>query len=48
MNVEDIKEAITAIFGNTTVPREETMDILQDIYQHTEQYIEAISADMGG
>jgi hypothetical protein len=46
MDVEQIKEAITKLFGDTSVPREETMDILQDIYQHTEQYIEAISADM--
>ena len=48
MNVEQIKEAIAALFGDTSVSKEETMDRLQEVYQHTEQFIEALSADMGG
>ena len=47
MNVEQIKDAITALFGDTSVSKEETMDRLQEVYEHAEQYIEALSADMG-
>jgi len=47
MIAEQIKDAITVLFGDTSASKEETLDQLQDVYQHTEQYIEVLTSELG-
>ncbi len=43
---EQICEDISALFGDTSVSREDTLDALETIREHANQFIETIEADM--
>jgi hypothetical protein len=46
MDAEQIKEAISALFGDTSVSPEETLDRLTDIHDHILPLIESVESDI--